>query len=84
MNCLKITRIQCLIFENLNPIINLRNTTTHAVITKPVYFVKQIMNKRKISDTMDNHFCDMSVRLQSELPEYGNWFLEYLPHRISD
>ena len=33
---------------------------------------------------MNKHFCDIVVRLQSELPDYGNRLLEYLPPRISD
>ena len=32
----------------------------------------------------NRHICDIGVRLQSELPNYGNRFLEYLPPRISD
>ena len=45
---------------------------------------KKITNKQEISDTMNRHFCDIGVWLQSELPNYGNRFLEYLPPRISD
>ena len=32
---------------------------------------------------MNKHFCDIGVRLQSELPDYGNRFLEYSPPRNS-
>ena len=70
--------------KTLNPIINPRKTTTRTVINKLVYAGKKITNKQEISDTMNRHFCDNGARLQSELPNYGNRFLEYLPPRISD
>ena len=72
------------LWKTLNPIINPRKTTTRTVINKLVYAGKKITNKQEISDTMNRHFCDIGARLQSELPNYGNRFLEYLPPRISD
>ena len=72
------------LWKTLNPIINPRKTTTRTVINKLVHAGKNITNKQEISDTMNRHFCDIGVRLQSELPNYGNRFLEYLPTRISD
>ena len=54
------------------------------MINKLVYTGKRITNKQEISDAMNTHFCDIGVRLQSELPDYGNRFLEYLPPRTSD
>ena len=53
------------------------------MINTLVYTGKRIMNKQEISDTMNTNFCDIGVRLQSELPDYGNRFLEYLPPRTS-
>ena len=47
-----------------------------------MYAGNGITNKQDISDTMNKHFCDIGVRLQSELGYYVNQFLEYLPHRI--
>ena len=70
--------------KTLNPIINPRKTTTSTVINKLMYTGKRIMNKQEISDTMNTYFCDIGVRLQSELPDYGNRFLEYLPPRSND
>ena len=49
-----------------------------------MYTGKLITNKQEISDTMNTHFCDIGIRLQSELPDYGNRLLEYLPPRSSD
>ena len=72
------------LWKTLNPIINPRKTTTRTVINKLVYTGKRITNKQEISDAMNTHFCDIGVRLQSELPDYGNRFLEYLPPRTSD
>ena len=72
------------LWKTLNPIINPRKTTTRTVINKLMYTGKRITNKQEISDTMNTHFCDIGVRLQSELPDYGNRFLEYLPSRSSD
>ena len=69
------------LWKTLNPIINPKKTTTRTVL---VYAGKKITNKQEISDTMNRHFCDIGARLQSELPNYGNRFLEYLPPRISD
>ena len=40
-----------------------------------MYTGKRITNKQEISDTMNTHFCDIGVKLQSELPDYGNRFL---------
>ena len=54
------------------------------MINKLVYAGKKITNKQEISDTMNRYFCDIGVRLQSELQNYGNGFLEYLPPRIID
>ena len=54
------------------------------MINKLVYGGKRITNKQDISDTMNKHFCDIGVRLQSELQDCGNRYLEYLPPRISD
>ena len=59
-------------------------TTTRAVINKLVYEEKMITNKQDITGTMNKHFCDIAVRLQSELRDYGNRFMEYLSSRISD
>ena len=53
------------------------------MINKLVYAGNGITNKQDISDTMNKHFCDIGVRLQSELRYYINQFLEYLPHRIN-
>ena len=72
------------LWKTLNPIINPRKTTTRTVINKLMYTGKRITNKQEISDTMNTHFCDIGIRLQSELPDYGNRFLEYLPPRSSD
>ena len=33
---------------------------------------------------MNKHFCEIGVRLQSELQDCGNRYLEYLPPRICD
>ena len=52
--------------KTLNPIINLRKTANRTVINKLVYTGKRITNKQEISDTMNTHFCDIGVRLQSE------------------
>ena len=57
---------------------------TREVINRLVYTGKRITNKQEISDTMNTHFCDIGVRLQSELPDYGNRFPEYLPPRTTD
>ena len=54
------------------------------VINRVMYTGKRITNKQEIADAMNTHFCDIGVRLQSELPDYGNRFLEYLPPRSSD
>ena len=72
------------LWETLNPIINPRKTTTRTVINKLMYTVKRITNKQVISDTMNTHFCDIIVRLQSELTDCGNRFLKYLPPSFSD
>ena len=72
------------LWKTLNPIINPRKTTTRTVINKLMYTGKRITNKQEISDTMNTHFCDIGIRLQSELPDYENRFLEYLPPRSSD
>ena len=60
-----------------------KKTTTCTVINTLVYTGKRITNQQEISDAMNTHFCDIGVRLQSELPDYGNRFLEYLPPRTS-
>ena len=72
------------LWKTLNPIINPKKQTTRTVINKLVYEGKRITNKQDISDTMNKHFCDIGVRLQSELQDCGNRYLEYLPPRISD
>ena len=33
---------------------------------------------------MNKHFCDIGARSHSELPDYDNRFLDYLPPRIND
>ena len=71
------------LWKTLNPIINPSKTTTRTVINKLVYEGKRITNKQEISDTMNKHFCDIGVRLHSELRYYGNRFLDYLPPRIN-
>ena len=53
------------------------------MINRLVYTAKRIANKQEISDTMNTHFCDIGVRVQSELSDYGNRFLEYFPPRTS-
>ena len=72
------------LWKTLNPIINPSKTTTRTVINKLVYEGKRITNKQVISDTMNKHFGDIGVRLHSELRDYGNRFLDYLPPRIND
>ena len=84
MNVLRIIKIPFLIYENSNPIVTPTKQTTRTVINKLVYEGKRITNKQDISDTMNKHFCDIGVRLQSELQDCGNRYLEYLPPRVSD
>ena len=55
------------LWKTLNPIINPRKTTTRTMINKLVYAGKMIINKQEISDTIYRHFCNIGVRLQSEL-----------------
>ena len=54
------------------------------MINKIVYEGKMITNKQGILDTMNKHFCDIVVRLQSELQDCANRYLEYLPPSICD
>ena len=64
-------------------IIKIPFLTSRTVINKLVYEGKKITNKQEKSDTMNNYFCDNNVRLHSELRDYGNRFLDYLPPRIN-
>ena len=70
--------------KTLSPIKNPKKKTTRSAINKLVYKGKRITNKQDISDTMNKHVCDIGVRLQSALRDYGNRFLEYLPLRMND
>ena len=72
------------LWKTLNPITNPSKTTARTVINKLVYEGYRITNKQEISDTMNKNFCDIGVRLHSELWNYGNRFLDYLPPRTND
>ena len=53
------------------------------MINKPVHLYMGITNQQDVSDTMNEHFCDIGVTLLSELRDFGNRFPEYLPSRIN-
>ena len=71
------------IWKHLNHIINPRKTSIRTVINKPVHLYMGITNKQDVSDTMNEHFCDIVVTLLSELRDFGHPFPEYLPSRIN-
>ena len=70
------------LWKTLNPIINHRKTTLAPWLTNLCTRARRLQTSKKYQIQWIG--CDIGVRLQSELPNYGNRFLECLPPRISD
>ena len=55
----------------------------HSQITKLMYDGKFITDKQNISDAINMHFCDVGIKLQSQLENCTLNFKDFMPARIS-
>ena len=71
-------------WKSLNPIINPKKGKSATVIKKLIIDRKVILEKRNISDGMNEHFCNIGEKLQAEIPDYGLKYMEYMPPRTAN
>ena len=70
--------------ETLNPIINPKKGKSFSVINKLKINRKVVVDKQEISNSMNEHFCDIGMTLQSEISDYGYNYMDYTPQRIAN
>ena len=72
------------LWKTLNPIINPKKGKSFSVINKLKIDRKVVVDKQEISNSMNEHFCDIGMKLQSEIPDYGYKYMDYMPQRIAN
>ena len=70
------------LWKTLNPIISLKNGKSFSVINKLKNDRNVVVDKHEIWNSMNEHFCDIGMKLQSEIPDYGYKHMDYMPQRI--
>ena len=43
-----------------------------------------VVDKQEISKSMNEHFCDIGMKLQSDIPDYGYKYIDNMPQRIAN
>ena len=81
-NCLITTKILCIICGE--HIINPKKGKSFRVINKLKIDRKVVVDKQEISNSMNEHFCDIGMKLQSVMPDYGYKYMDYMPQRIAN
>ena len=72
------------LWKTLNPIINPKKGKSFSVINKLKIDRKVVVDEQEISNSMNEHFCDIGMKLQSEIPDYGYKYMDYMPQRIAN
>ena len=72
------------LWKTLNPIINPKKGKSFSVINKLKIDQKVVVEKQEISNSMNEHFCGIGMKLQSEIPDYGYKYMDYMPQRIAN
>ena len=68
------------LWKTLNPIIYPKRGKCFSPVNKLIIGRKAIIDKQEISNSMNEHFCNIGNELQSEMPDYGNKYRDYMPH----
>ena len=71
-------------WKTLNTIINPKKGKSFSVINKLKIDRKVVVDKQEISNSMNERFCDIGMKLQSEIPDYGYKYMDYMPQRIAN
>ena len=71
------------LWKTLNPIINPKRGKSFSPVNKLIIGRKAIVDKQEISNSMNEHFCNIGNELQSEIPDYGHKYRDYMPQRIN-
>ena len=83
-NYLTITKTRYIIYGKLNPIINPKKGKFFSPVNKLIIDRNVIVDKQEISYSMNEHFCNIDIELQSEVPGYGHKYRDYMPQRITN
>ena len=85
-NCLIITHKKYLyiLWKTLNPIVNPKRCKPFSSINKCIIGQKVAVDKQETSNSMNEHFCNIGNELQSEIPDYGYKYMDYMPQRIAN
>ena len=67
------------LWKTLNLIINPQKSKGHSQIAKLMYDGKLIIDKQKISDAINMHFCDVGRKLQPQLQNCTLNFKDFMP-----
>ena len=43
-----------------------------------------VVDKQEILNSINEHFCGIGMKLQSEIPDYGYKYMDYMPQRIAN
>ena len=71
------------LWKTLNHIINPKRGKSFSPVKKLIIGRKAIIDKQEISNSMNEHFCNIGNELQSEIPDYGHKYRDYMPQRIN-
>ena len=69
--------------KTLNPIINPKRGKSFSPVNTLIIGRKAVVDKQKICNSMNEHFCNIGNKLQSEIPDYGHKYRDYMPQRIN-
>ena len=70
------------IWKTLNPIINPKKGKSFATIKKLIIDQGVAEDKQQISNSMNDHFCNIGSKLKLEIPDYGRQYMDFMPQRI--
>ena len=72
------------LWKSLNPIINPKRGKSFTPVNKLILGQRVVVDKQEISNSMNEHFCNIGNKLQSGIPDYGHKYRDYMPQRINN
>ena len=72
------------LWKSHNPIINHKRGTSFTPVNKSILSQRVVVDKQEISNSMNEHFCNIGNKLQSGIPDYGHKYRDYLTQRINN
>ena len=72
------------LWKSLNPIINHIRGKSFTPVNKLILSQRVVVDKQEISNSMNEHFCNIGNKLQSGIPDYGHKYRDYMTQRINN